>query len=120
MFVFHTGKCERSIRFRTVLQVEAVFQSHRNRSSACRKVPAPAHCRLEPMQSPLGATLTLSIERIVATAVGAAVGAVEENYFGANLIAFMLAIFSIGLVSLAFRLEKTAYPHASVTLRLFF
>src|SRR6266699_4906849 len=36
------------------------------------------------MQSTLGATLTLSVERVVATAVGASVGAVEANYFGAN------------------------------------
>jgi uncharacterized membrane protein YccC len=32
------------------------------------------------MQSTLGATLTLSIERIVATAVGASAGALEANY----------------------------------------
>src|SRR5690242_9049025 len=37
------------------------------------------------MQSTLGATLTLSVERIVATAVGASVGALESNYFGAIL-----------------------------------
>src|SRR6266853_435095 len=70
------------------------------------------------MHSSLGATLTLSIERVVATALGASVGAVEANYFGSNLIAFMLAIFFIGLVSLAFRLEKTAYRYASVTLAI--
>jgi uncharacterized membrane protein YccC len=70
------------------------------------------------MQSGLGATLTLSIERIIATALGASVGALEAHYFGANLIAFMLAIFFIGLVSLAFRLEKTAYRYASVTLAI--
>jgi uncharacterized membrane protein YccC len=58
------------------------------------------------MQSSLGATLTLSIERVVATALGASVGAVEANYFGANLAAFMLAIFFIGLLSFGFRLEK--------------
>ena len=34
------------------------------------------------MQSTLGATLTLSIERIVATAVGASTGALEANFFG--------------------------------------
>src|SRR5438094_6160021 len=33
------------------------------------------------MQSSLGATLKLSIERVVATALGASVGAVEANYF---------------------------------------
>jgi aromatic acid exporter family member 1 len=38
------------------------------------------------MQSTVGATLTLSIERIVATPVGASVGALEANYFGANLV----------------------------------
>jgi uncharacterized membrane protein YccC len=70
------------------------------------------------MQSTLGATLTLSIERIVATAVGASVGALEANYFGANLIAFALAIFLIGLLSIVFRLEKTAYRYASITLAI--
>ena len=70
------------------------------------------------MQSSLGATLTPSIERVVATALGASVGALEANYFGANLAAFMLAIFFIGLLSFGFRLEKTAYRYASVTLTI--
>ena len=70
------------------------------------------------MQSTLGATLTLSIERIVATAVGASVGALEANFFGANLVAFALAIILIGLLSIAFRLEKTAYRYASITLTI--
>jgi uncharacterized membrane protein YccC len=70
------------------------------------------------MQSTLGATLTLSIERIVATAVGASVGALEANYFGANLVAFAIAIVLVGLLSIAFRLEKTAYRYASVTLTI--
>ena len=70
------------------------------------------------MQSSLGATLTLSIERVAATALGASVGAVVANYFGANLAAFMLAIFFIGLLSFGFRLEKTAYRYASVTLTI--
>jgi uncharacterized membrane protein YccC len=70
------------------------------------------------MQSTLGATLTLSIERIVATLVGASVGALEANFLGANLVAFAVAIFLIGLLSVAFRLEKTAYRYASVTLTI--
>jgi uncharacterized membrane protein YgaE (UPF0421/DUF939 family) len=70
------------------------------------------------MRSTLGATLTLSIERIIATAVGASVGAVEANYFGANLIAFMVAIVLIGLLSYGFRLERTAYRCASMTLAI--
>src|ERR1700758_1502097 len=49
------------------------------------------------MQSTLGATLTLSVERIVATAVGASVGAVEAQFFGTNLIPFPFAILLLGL-----------------------
>jgi uncharacterized membrane protein YccC len=70
------------------------------------------------MQSTLGATLSISIERIIATAVGASVGAIEANYFEANLAAFALAIVLIGLLSIAFRLEKTAYRYASITLAI--
>ena len=70
------------------------------------------------MQSSLGATLALSIERVIATALGASVGAIEANYFRANLAVFTLAIFFIGLLSFGFRLEKTAYRYASVTLTI--
>ena len=70
------------------------------------------------MQSTLGATLTLSLERIVATAVGASVGALEANFFGSNLVVFAVAIFLTGLLSFAFRLEKTAYRYASITLAI--
>ena len=70
------------------------------------------------MQSTLGATITLSIERIVATAVGASIGAIEANLFGSNLIAFAGAIILIGLLSKVFRLEKTAYRYASITLAI--
>jgi uncharacterized membrane protein YccC len=63
------------------------------------------------MQSTLGATLTLSLERIVATAVGASVGALEANYFAANLLAFAVAIVLTGLLSIAYR-------YASITLAI--
>ncbi len=55
---------------------------------------------------------------IAAMALGASVGALESNYFGANLAAFMLAIFFIGVLSFGFRPEKTAYRYASVTLTI--
>jgi uncharacterized membrane protein YgaE (UPF0421/DUF939 family) len=70
------------------------------------------------IQSTFGATLTLSIGRIVATAVGASVGALEANYFRANLVAFAVAIFLVGLLSIASRLEKTAYHYAIITLTI--
>src|SRR6266576_2851472 len=92
--------------------------SHNRRARAHAGDYWAAIATLVVMQSTLGATLTLSIERIIATAVGASVGALEANFSGANLIAFALAIFLLGLLSIAFRLEKTAYRYASVTLTI--
>ena len=48
----------------------------------------------------------------------ASVGALESNHFGANPAAFILAIFLIGLLSFGFRLKKTAYRYATVTLTI--
>jgi uncharacterized membrane protein YccC len=70
------------------------------------------------MQSTLGATVTLSVERIVATALGASLGAIESTYFGPNLVVFALAIFLLGVFSFVLRLEKTGYRYASVTLTI--
>ena len=84
------------------------------RHSHRRRCECVAIATLVVMQSTLGATLTLSIERVVATAVGASAGALEANFFGANLVAFAVAIVLIGLLSIAFRLEKTAYRYASI------
>jgi len=59
-----------------------------------------------------------SIGHAIRTAVAttASVRALEANYFAANLVAFALAIVFVGLLSVAFRLEKTAYRYASITL----
>ena len=70
------------------------------------------------MQSPLSSTVPLAIQRIVASALGALLGAIESAYFDANLIAFALAIFLLGLISLAFRLEKVGYSYAGITLAI--
>ena len=67
------------------------------------------------MQSSLGATLTLSIERIVASALGASLGALESTYFAQNLFAFGLTIFLLGLIAFVFRLQKTGYRYAGIT-----
>jgi uncharacterized membrane protein YccC len=70
------------------------------------------------MQSPVSSTVPLAIERIVATALGASLGAIELTYFGANLIAFALAIFVLGLISLVLRLERVGYSYAGITLAI--
>jgi hypothetical protein len=63
-------------------------------------------------------TVTLSVERIVATALGASLAAVESTYFGSNLVVFALAIFLLGILSFVLRLEKTGCRYASVTLTI--
>ena len=70
------------------------------------------------MQSTLGATLVISVERIAATALGALVGALLAMYFGQNLLVFAAAIFAIGLLCVAFRMERSAYRYASITLAI--
>jgi len=70
------------------------------------------------MQSTLGATLTLSIERIVATAVAHRSEQLSRTTSVPNLIAFAVAIFLLGILAFAFRLEKTAYRYASITLTI--
>ncbi len=42
----------------------------------------------------------------------------DNHYFRANLVAFAVAIFLVGLLPIAFRLEKTAYRYASITLTI--
>jgi len=70
------------------------------------------------MQSPLSSTVPLAIQRIVASALGASLGAIESAIFGANLVAFALTIFLLGLISIAFRLEKVGYSYAGMTLAI--
>jgi Fusaric acid resistance protein-like len=60
----------------------------------------------------------LAIQRIVASALGASLGAIESACFGANLVAFALTIFVLGLVSIAFRLERVGYSYAGMTLAI--
>jgi uncharacterized membrane protein YgaE (UPF0421/DUF939 family) len=70
------------------------------------------------MQSPLGDTVPLAIERIVASALGASIGAIESNYFGPNLFVFALAMLLLGLISFVLRLEKVGYSYACITLTI--
>ena len=70
------------------------------------------------MQSTLGATLVISVERIAATALGALAGALLAMYFSQNLFMFAAAVFVTGLLCAALRMEKSAYRYASVTLAI--
>ena len=70
------------------------------------------------MQSPVSSTVPLAVQRIVASALGASLGAIESAYFGANVVAFALTVFVLGLISLAFRLERIGYSYAGMTLAI--
>ena len=70
------------------------------------------------MQSTLAATLLISVERIAATALGAVIGALVASYFAGNLLLFAVTVFVLGLLCAGFRMEKTAYRYAGVTLAI--
>jgi len=70
------------------------------------------------MQSTLGAALPISAQRFAGTAVGAAVGAVLGTYFSGNILVFGIAVLVIGIFCAAFRVERSAYRYASVTLAI--
>ena len=70
------------------------------------------------MQSALSSTVPLAIQRIVASALGALLGTIESACFGPNLVAFAFTIFVLGLISIAFRLEKVGYSYAGMTLAI--
>ncbi|HUI43213.1 MAG TPA: FUSC family protein [Terriglobia bacterium] len=70
------------------------------------------------MQSTWGAALTASGQRFAGTLLGAAVGALVGTCAGANVVAFTAAIFGMGLMCWALRLDRNAYRFAGITLAI--
>ncbi len=68
------------------------------------------------MQSTLSAAVPISVQYVAGTAIGAAVGAVTDVYFPANVWAFGVVALIIGLLCVALRVERSAYRYASITL----
>jgi len=68
------------------------------------------------LQSGLGASLPISMQYFVGTAIGAAVGTVTVAYFGVSVWAFGIAVFLMGLLFAVLRVQRNAYRYASVTL----
>jgi uncharacterized membrane protein YgaE (UPF0421/DUF939 family) len=60
----------------------------------------------------------ISVERIAATALGALAGALLATWFTQNPFVFTGAVFALGLLCSAFRMEKSAYRYASITLAI--
>lgn len=70
------------------------------------------------MQSTLGAALPVSVRRIVGTAIGGVVGAFASIYYPGNALVFGACILILGLVCVPFRLERSAYRYAGITLAI--
>jgi uncharacterized membrane protein YgaE (UPF0421/DUF939 family) len=70
------------------------------------------------MQSSLGGALTVSWQRFVGSAIGAAAGALFATYFGSNTAMFGVGIFLMGILCAALRLDKAAYRFAGITLAI--
>src|SRR5258708_473885 len=75
-------------------------------------------CTVIVMLSPLRAAVPISMQYVAGTAAGAVVGAVTDVYFRANVWAFGVAAFIIGLLCVALRVERSAYRYASITLAI--
>ena len=70
------------------------------------------------MQSTLGAALPVSVQRFAGTFAGALVAGVTITCFGGNLWTFGAALFLIGLLCAIFRVERSAYRYAGITLAI--
>jgi uncharacterized membrane protein YgaE (UPF0421/DUF939 family) len=70
------------------------------------------------MQSTLGAALTISMQRLAGTALGAAVGVACAAWFGPSAIAFGAGILVMGVICAALHLDRAAYRFSGITLAI--
>jgi len=68
------------------------------------------------MQSSLGAAWTISKERLIGTAFGAATGALLSTYAGQNVAVFGAGVFVMGVLSAFLGIGRGAYRYAGITL----
>ena len=70
------------------------------------------------MQSTLGAALPISAQRLAGTALGGVAGGFAAAYFPGNAYVFGIAVFLMGILCAAFRVERSAYRYASVAVAI--
>jgi uncharacterized membrane protein YccC len=70
------------------------------------------------MQSTLGAAWTVSKQRFVGTALGAAMGAPLTAYAAQNVAAFAAGVFVLGLICALARIGRNAFRYAGITLAI--
>ena len=69
-------------------------------------------------QSTLGAALTVSWQRFVGTAFGAAVGAIVASHFGPHALGFGASVFFLGLLCAATNAGRSAYRFGGIALAI--
>jgi uncharacterized membrane protein YccC len=70
------------------------------------------------MQSTLGASLSVSVLRLIGTALGALSGAILALYFGSNVYVFGAGVFVLGLLTAAAHLDRSAFRFSGITLAI--
>jgi uncharacterized membrane protein YgaE (UPF0421/DUF939 family) len=70
------------------------------------------------MQSTLGAAWTVSKQRFMGTALGAAMGALLTTYAAQNVAAFGAGVFVVGLICALLRIGRNAFRYAAITLAI--
>jgi uncharacterized membrane protein YccC len=68
------------------------------------------------MQSTLGAAWTVSVQRLIGTALGSAAGAFLGWEFGASILAFGAGLLGLGIICTVLKLDRVAYRFAGITL----
>jgi uncharacterized membrane protein YccC len=70
------------------------------------------------MQSTLGATVTISKQRLAGTALGAAMGALFATFMGRSIAVYGVGIFLCGVICALLHTERSAYRYAGITLTI--
>lgn len=70
------------------------------------------------MQSTVGASLPIALQRFAGTAIGAAIGAMTVVLLGGSFWAFGLAVLFAGLLCAVLRVDRSAYRYAGITLAI--
>jgi uncharacterized membrane protein YccC len=70
------------------------------------------------MQSTLGAAWSVSTQRLLGTALGAAAGALLTTYAAQNVAVFGAGVFVLGLICIVLHIERGAYRYAGITLAI--
>src|SRR5208282_4818183 len=70
------------------------------------------------MQSTLGASLSVSVLRLIGTAMGALAGGLLATQFGPNVYVFGAGVLLLGVLTAALHCDRSAFRFAGITLAI--